>query len=189
VYHDLNSVSRHSGLETRVCLSRSRRPIPSTSVLSAQRLCSSVCPLRRRLSRMISPTMSPHRRSVVIVVVAVFLVVVLTATSVQNNLANGRIVAARPPLRSPYTLQRTCICLPKSAPSRWRSGPQLRQSSLAPASLPPNGISIGSSVFAQLARVPTHRHADYAACGVYRKGPHICTGGPTIILRLISQNR
>jgi len=50
---------------------------------------------------MISPTMSPHRRSVVIVVVAVFLVVVLTATSVQNNLANGRIVAARPPLRIP----------------------------------------------------------------------------------------
>ena len=49
---------------------------------------------------------------------------------------------------------------------------------LAHMSQPPNGISIGSPVFAQLTGVPitdTHRHTDHATCDICSNRPHLCT--------------
>jgi len=45
--------------------------------------------------------------------------------------------------------------------------------------LPPNGISIGSTVFAQLTpcaqHTDTHKDTDHATCGICSNKPYICT--------------
>jgi len=46
-------------------------------------------------------------------------------------------------------------------------------------SQPQNGISIGSAVFAQYIRATnthrqTHRHTNYATCGICCNRPHLC---------------
>ena len=59
--------------------------------------------------------------------------------------------------------------------------------SLDHMSQPPNGVSIGSAVVAQLTRVlSTHRHTDHATCGICSNRPHLCTACRRCGLKIIA---
>jgi len=119
-------------------------------------------------------------------------------TSTQSN---DRIADAHPPLHSSYTYKgparlvfdcghsyaqeeytikrKESTRLPLKRRLTWGSGPVCNTRLLGPLIVPlhtslfASGISIGSSVFAHLVRVPnTQTHVDHATCDMCSKGPH-----------------
>jgi len=79
-------------------------------------------------------------------------------------------------------LMRRCVTVgrhmsPQKCPFPWGDLDRIQYMVLwTRMSQPPNGISIGSAVFAQLTRLPnTQTHIDHATCDVCSSRPHLCT--------------
>ena len=142
-----------------------------------------------------------------IAVAAVLAAVNRTTTSVQSNVAKGRITvllslsAANAFVRymrwsGRFAMRRYVIRADICAPSNMSlpmGGSKLQpNNSLDPLESAANGMSISSAVFAQLTRMPnTHRHTYHAMCDIYnnkmvKTGQFTtkCKGNKVIALKL-----